>query len=146
MITIQSLEIMLMQSFNQSFLIVLYSTYSNLHKLHLKSEIWSSHGVGGGYFMDLVCLARHLCIFPSCQQKSQCKQFICLSIRLPGPAPACLICQRCTVIFSLRVSVCITVIKTSREIHLCHNKYVEAASFSSPEDSSVRRSVSLYYT
>ena len=38
----------------QSFLIVLYSIYSNLHKLqlHLKSEIWSSHGVR--VFMDLV--------------------------------------------------------------------------------------------
>ena len=53
--------------------------------------------------------------FPSCQQKSQCKQLSvsAFAIRLHALAPACHeICQGCTVMISIRVFVCITVIKT----------------------------------
>ena len=43
----------------------------------------------------------HFCLLPA--EKSQCKQFVCLSIRLPAMR---------YVIFSIRFSVCVTVIKT----------------------------------
>ena len=63
--------------------------------------------------MDLVFgpTSLHFSLLSAEKAKSQCKQFHCLSIRLD--APACHeICQRCTVMISIWVSVCITVIKT----------------------------------
>ena len=63
--------------------------------------------------MDL-CLARHLCIFPSCQQKSHYVNNLSVSALGSLLLPAMrYVSAAQSYLFSLRVSVCVTVIKTS---------------------------------
>ena len=65
----KGLEIMLMHSFNHIFS-VLFNAYSNLHKLHLKSEIWSSHSVGEGVFYGPSVWPDIFALFPLASRKA----------------------------------------------------------------------------
>ena len=106
------LEMMLIQSFNHVFS-VLFSASSNLHKLHLKSEIWSSHSVGEGVFYGPSVWPDIFALFPLVSRKANVNNLSVSAFAIRLPAPACHeICQCCTVMISIRVFICITVIKT----------------------------------